>query len=222
MNILVFGDSHTDVFEYSNNKQKHFNFEICEVPGATAQGMVNPNSKTNALPIFAKKMSDIDKKNYDKIMIMLGEVDCGFVIWVRSKKYGITIEEQIDCCVNNLFNFIKEHVITKGYKAEDVIICGSVLPTIRDNANKRFLNGARSKVTASQKERTDVTLDYNNKLKQECETNGYYYIDITDTILNTETGIVNGRYLNKNPYNHHLNNLTTYKLWIDKMKKTIL
>ena len=71
-NIIVCGDSHTGVFRFMNNKQKNIHFDVCEVGGATAQGMVNPNSKTNALPIFINK---IKKKKADKIIIMLGEVD---------------------------------------------------------------------------------------------------------------------------------------------------
>jgi hypothetical protein len=57
-------------------------FDVCIVGGATAQGAVNPNSKTDALAIFQKK---IKYTNADNILIMLGEVDCGYLIWVRSK-----------------------------------------------------------------------------------------------------------------------------------------
>lgn len=52
MRILCCGDSHTDVFDYCNLKQNMFTFDVCVVGGATAQGAVNPNSKTNALNIF--------------------------------------------------------------------------------------------------------------------------------------------------------------------------
>ena len=44
---------------------------------------------------------------------MLGKVDCGFVIWVRSKKYNISIDNQINESVTNLFNFIKNEVLNK-------------------------------------------------------------------------------------------------------------
>ena len=86
MDILVFGDSHSMVFRYCNNKQNKFKFHVCEVGGATALGLVNPNSKTNALPIFSNKIRNSNSKMFKKVFLMLGEVDCGFVIWVCSKK----------------------------------------------------------------------------------------------------------------------------------------
>lgn len=50
-NILVIGDSHTQVFKYCNDKNTDYHFDVQKVSGATAQGSVNPNSKTNALKI---------------------------------------------------------------------------------------------------------------------------------------------------------------------------
>lgn len=198
MNILILGDSHTQVFKYiNNNLQSNYIFSICEVGGATAQGAVNPNSKTNALHIFKNRLTKF--KKFDKIMIMLGEVDCGFVIWVRSKKYGISVDHQISISIENLFKFIKENVCPK-YKNEDIIIIGAVLPTIRDNTDKKFLGGARADVDASQEERTLKTFEYNNILQQKCKEEGYLYIDITNEILNKEKNIVADKYLNENPY----------------------
>ena len=122
-NIIVCGDSHTCVFRFMNKKQKNIHFDVCKVSGATSQGMVNPNSKTNALPIFINK---IKKKKADKIIIMLGEVDCGFVIWVRSKRYNISVDNQIENSTENLFKFIEKIINNFSYRKEDIIIAGSV------------------------------------------------------------------------------------------------
>lgn len=40
-NILVLGDSHVRVFNLCNKKQKLYNFDVCDVGGATAQGCIN-------------------------------------------------------------------------------------------------------------------------------------------------------------------------------------
>lgn len=213
MNYLVFGDSHTDVFKYCNSKQNKYRFDVCCVPGATAQGVVNPNSKTDALKIFTECLFKIQKK-YNKFMIMLGEVDCGFVIWVRSKKYNIKIEDQINNSVDNLFDFLKNIVELK-FNQEDIIVVGSILPTIKDNTNKKFLNGARREVDATLKQRIYETLKYNNKLKNRSVINGYKYIDITNDILENDS--VKDIYLNKDPYNHHLDNENTFNLWLNKL-----
>jgi hypothetical protein len=215
MNILVCGDSHIGVFRYSNTTQSKYKFNVCEVGGATALGLVNPNSKTNALPIFSNK---IKNTTADKLIIMLGEVDCGFLIWVRSKRYNIAVDEQINESVCNLFNFIQDKVINNSkYKPHDIIIAGSILPTICDNTDRNFLGGARSEVDVSQKIRTIKTIEYNNILKMKCNEHGYKYIDITNFILDKKENIVKSIFLNKNPYDHHLDNEKTYELWIQQL-----
>ena len=83
--VLVCGDSHTRIFSYCNKQQSQFTFNVCEVGGATAQGAVNPNSKTDALGIFSTKLKNTP--NADKVLIMLGEVDCGFLGKVKTLQY---------------------------------------------------------------------------------------------------------------------------------------
>ena len=214
MKILCCGDSHARVFDHCNRIQNEFVFDVCIVDGATAQGAVNPNSKTNALNIFEKK---INSTRADKILIMLGEVDCGFVIWVRSKKYNIDVDDQINISIKNLFTFVDNIIATKKYTNRDIIICGSVLPTIKDNLDKKFLNGARNDVDISQLERTKKTIEYNNLLKVNCHKYGYNYIEIVNDILGKD-GVINDEFLNSNPNDHHLDNKKTSKLWLDKLK----
>ena len=218
MNILVCGDSHTDVFKY-NKTDKDFNFHICSVGGATAQGAVNPNSKTDSLRIFTGQIRNT-KIKYDKILIMLGEVDCGFVIWVRSKRYNISVDEQLDNSIQNLFTFIKNIIETTNYQSSDIIVCGSILPTIKDSTDKKYLNGARSEVDVSQKIRTEKTLEYNDKLKKLSNELGYHYIEITKYIIGDD-GLVNPEFRNKDPYNHHLDDAKAYHVWLNEIKQII-
>jgi hypothetical protein len=220
MNILVCGDSHANIFTYCNYRQQDFLFDVCAVGGATAQGLVNPNSKTNALGEYEKKLNSL-KKKANKIIFLIGEVDCGFVIWVRSKKYNISVDEQINNCVTNLFNFIKNIVIDKyGYTNENIIVAGTVLPTIKDSTNPQFLLGERREVTENQLTRTKKTLEYNDKLEKECIKNNYKYFDITEYLFGGDC-IVKTDYLNNNPYDHHLDSGKTYNFWLDELKKII-
>ena len=215
MKILCCGDSHIDVFNYCNHKQNIFTFDVCKVNGATAQGTINPNSKTDALKIFEKK---INSTCADKILIMLGEVDCGFIIWVRSKKNNISVDEQLNISVNNLFKFVHNIITTKKYTNKDIIICGSILPTIKDCTNRIYLDGARSEVNVSQHERTKKTIEYNNLLKLNCDKYGFNYIEIVNDIIG-EDGIIKDEFLNSNLFDHHLNNEKTYEIWLSKLKK---
>ena len=84
---FVFGDSHTEVFQHihSNSLIPYCTFKVIMVGGATAQGMRNPNSKTNALNVFRQELNSVHPKS--KLIFLLGEVDTGFVIWYRAKKY---------------------------------------------------------------------------------------------------------------------------------------
>ena len=216
MNILVCGDSHSNIFKYCNNKQKEYIFDVKIVSGATAQGAVNPNSKTNALNIFTNK---INNSKHDKLLIMLGEVDCGFVIWVRSKKYNISVDEQIKNSINNLFKFLKNIQKYNKYKNQDIILAGAPLPTIKDSTNKKFLMGQRSEVNVSQLKRTKKTLEYNKILKNKCKRYSYHYIDINKYII--DKNIVNDKYLNKDPYDHHLDKESTYIFWLNELKKIL-
>ena len=94
MNVLFFGDSHAMCYIKlgANKIQNDVKFDVCSVGGASAQGVVNPNSKTNALSVYRERIKKYKNNNdNDYFAIMLGEVDCGFVIWYRAKKYNQTI-----------------------------------------------------------------------------------------------------------------------------------
>ena len=61
--ILVLGDSHSEVFRFIDTEDKDYFFPyICTVAGATAQGAVNMNSKTNALRVFNEVIQKYGKK----------------------------------------------------------------------------------------------------------------------------------------------------------------
>jgi len=224
MEVIVLGDSHSRIFSYMNNKQKEYKFKIQMVNGASAYGSINQNSKTRAFNEYTDYLEEnkIKNKKNKKIIIMLGEVDCGYLIYVRSQRHSITIDEQINCCIDNLSKFIKNELVDKfKFHPSDIIICGSILPTIKDNTDKNFLNGSRKEVKESQQIRTEKTLLYNSLLKSEAEKNNYNYIDITEHIINKKTNIVKDFYLNSNKYDHHLNNKRTYKLWFNELNKII-
>ncbi len=58
-------------------------------------------------------------------------------------------------------------------------------------------------------------------LKNFCIQNKYNYIEITDKIIDITTKIINPKYLNKNVYNHHLDDESTYKFWLEELYKII-
>ena len=214
--ILVLGDSHADI--YFNELKKLFpNLIIRAVGGATTQGLVNPNSKTDALCQFKKSLKDFGKIT-SHCIILLGEVDCGFVIWYRQQKYNDTIKNQFNRSLNNYFEFIENNLLNF-YPRKNIIICGVVPPTIKDNTDKRFLNGARSQVNASLISRTKLTKKYNEKLLNYAKKNQMNYISIFDDVISKKDGLIDEYYLNDNKYDHHLSASKCTDLWFKKLKR---
>ena len=221
--ILVIGDSHARCYfkdKKMGNVQSDFHFDVYYVSGATAQGAVNPTSKTNALSKFREILNKINSNDYDYVAIMLGEVDCGFVIWYRAEKYSISVDEQLNLSVNNLFKFIHDEVLLK-FKPKQVIVMGSVLPTIKDDQDWGEVCHLRGSIKATQLERTNLTLKYNDILKKTSDKHNYTYIDITRETINENTELIDDDYLNNNKNNHHLSFEKIWKFWINNLKETL-
>ena len=225
--ILVLGDSHSEVFRYIDTHNKDYFFPyVCTITGATAQGAVNINSKTNALKVFNQLIEKYGRRT-NRLLIMLGEVDCGFLIWVRAKRMGISVDEQIELSLTNLFQFIENTLNSpnNNYKKSDIIVAGSILPVIEDNTALEHLNGGRAEADVSQELRTEKTLEYNKKLQAICIERGYNYIDITDDTMG-KNGLIDIYYTRKEnefygDLDHHLDCNKTNMLWQQKIEKVI-
>ena len=212
--LICLGDSHVEIFNYIKiqNLLKEFDIEVLSVSGATAMGIVNPNSQTNAFKIFWEFLSGKDKNSY--IVLQLGEVDCGFVIWYRAKKYQLTVQEQFEYSLKNYFIFIKK--IHKKFK--NIILTGSVIPTIKENQDFGEVANLRKKVKVSLLERTKLTQNYNLELKKFAKKLNIFYFDIIDDVINKSSGVVNEKFLNENKFDHHLSFSKTAGFWVKKIK----
>ena len=215
--VLVIGDSHALVWDYLQKKGTctNYKFNVKHVNGATSQGVNNPNSKTHALTHFKESISLHNDSDY--IMISLGEVDCGFAIWYYADNHNVSIEDQLYRSLDSYQEFLLSQVIPV-FK-NNIILMGSILPTIEDQTDKKLLAGARSKVKTGIVERTELTLRYNTKLKKIAEDLKLFYIDITEDIYDPVSKKVLPYYKHKKPYNHHLNNKTSSKAWIRQLNQ---
>ena len=196
------GDSHLMYFERvaRENLWLHTEFKFCVVQGATATGLANPHSQTDALAIFARY---IDSQPVDNpLLFCLGEVDCGFVIWYRAAKYGIPISEQFQTSLKNYCAFI-DGVYQKGHS--NIIISSVPFPTIIDGQDWGKIANLRREVRASLVERTQLTMQYNERLHLYCINRGFQYLDISGETLDQESGGVKDKFRNPDPFDHHLN-----------------
>lgn len=210
--ILVLGDSHVMVFEsvqFKNTFPQLFFNTIC-VQGATASGLDNPNSRTQAYPIFRESL---EKYKGDTVIMMLGEVDTGFVIWYRAQKYGICVDEALVTAVDTYGELLKS--IAKKYN----LMCVSTpLPTIRDDDDRGEIANLRKEIRASQRERTELTLKFNELIGNVCEACGGKYVSLDETSM-AKNGLVKDELLNSDKLDHHYDKEAHAALIISYIKK---
>jgi hypothetical protein len=185
-----------------------------EVGGATAVGLRNPNSLTDAVGIFKKALFPAVATATP--VVQLGEVDCGFVIWYRAKKYGEGIEAQVEQSVAAYFEFVDE-LMASGYTT--VVISGATLPTIRDGQDWGDVANARREVETTLLQRTELTLAYNARLRAAAEHRALPFIDIAEKILDRNTHVVAEYFRHPDPTNHHLDSNKAGALWAAELNR---
>ncbi len=208
--ILVLGDSHVLVFNQPKLKRSFPGtcFVIHSVGGATISGLENPNSKTNCRAIFDRALKTYRCRK--KIIVMLGEVDTGFVIWYRATKYNKSVDEMLNKTVSNYKRFIR--CIKRN---DEVIVISTPLPTIHDKDIGEVAS-LRKEVTATLRQRTELTTKFNALMKSFCERHGVSYISLDEDSIG-EDGLVSSELLNQDASEHHYNPLQYVKLLVPKL-----
>lgn len=202
--VHFIGDSHADVFWYMEFSPFYFwkiKPSIKIVHGATATGLANPNSQTKAIQEFKTYLSKEIQKD-DFVVFQLGEVDCGFAIWYRAEKHGISINEQMKIAIKNYGSLINHAINVAG---NNVIVTSAVLPTIKDNQSFGEVANLRKEVKQTIKRRTELSLSFNQSLKKLVEEKGISFLEMDDDLLNKNTGVINSDFLHPDPLDHHLN-----------------
>ncbi|WP_424099176.1 hypothetical protein [Moorena producens] len=200
--VHCIGDSHLNLFYSLANKHlwMNTNFEFCQVNGATAMGLANPNSQTNALPKFREYIASVPYR--DTLLLSLGEVDCGFVIYYRAKKYGTPISCQFERSLKHYFDFLQS---LSSLNFKNIIVPSVPLPTIADNQDWGEVANLRKSINVPLRKRTDITTMYNAEIKKFCGSNKIIYLDYESEIIDQNTRLIRSEYMNYNPLDHHLN-----------------
>jgi hypothetical protein len=216
--IHFMGDSHMVYFKAAAESglfgSRRFSF--CVVPGATATGMRNPNSMSDALGRFRRSLGWTEK--YALTVIQLGEVDCGFVMWLRAQRHGDSVASQMEASIAAYADFLRE-MIAGGHRR--IVLTGATPPTIRDGAVIGDVADARREVTASQAERTALTVRYNARLKALAAELGLCWADATEDLIDPSTGLVADRFLNADAADHHLETQAAGRIWAKKLAPAI-
>jgi len=208
--MYVLGDSHSEVFDYLNRSLRYwkFRFDVTSVGGATALGLTNPNSKTQALELFRQKIDSIEDLA-SPILFLLGEVDTGFLIWYQAKKRGLDVQEMSERSIRNYMSFIK---IVRNLGFKNILVLSAPLPAIRDNEVLGIVANQRREVTATQSERTLLTLNYNRAVELECSKLDVTFLNCDNLLLNPKTQLLSDVYYNSKKTDHHLNNSVYSKI----------
>jgi hypothetical protein len=199
--VHCFGDSHATVFRQIQEQRllPATSFDVTMIGGATALGLANPNSQTQALPQFAAVISGLPPDR--PLLFILGEVDCGFVIWYRAQTKGVSIQDELERSIRNYMRFIEE-VRSGGH--EHVIVAAAPPPTILEGQDWGEVANLRREVTASLRDRTSLTIEYNARLRAWTGAHGCAFVDYEREVLDEETGVVAETYRNPDALDHHL------------------
>lgn len=214
--IHCFGDSHSEVFDYIERQRllKQSTLECTSVGGATALGLMNRNSKTDALSIFSAAIEKIARS--DSLLFMLGEVDCGFIIWYRANQHGTSPGKQLDISIRNYGRFLRG-VKSQGFGS--IIVCTVHPPSIKDGQDWGKVANLRREVRATQRQRTELTHTYNSRLLKMCLRNHFMVMDIEPDVTNENTKLLDDKYVNRDPLNHHLDIVQIAPVYARKLKR---
>jgi hypothetical protein len=197
MEILVLGDSHAQIFSSQLMQMQfpHVNFSVVAVDGATVSGLPNPNSVTQSMPRFEAAMLG---STAQKVIVMLGEVDVGFVIWYRAQKYAESIRSML---MDTVVKY--EHLLLRIASNSEVICISAPLPTIQDGIPwGGDVANARKEVVATQFEKTVLTQLFNAHMHFFCIQSGMQYV-LLDQDSMGESGLIKESLRNKNRGDHH-------------------
>jgi hypothetical protein len=215
---VCLGDSHIRIFSHIQQREllERIWFDVVRVRGATALGIVNPNSQTSALGVFRARLARTPR--WQQLLFMLGEVDCGFVIWYRAEQRHAGVDEQLNDTIDNYLSFLRS-VRADGFQR--IAVISAPLPTIADGQTWGEIANLRQAVRASQLQRTALTLRYNELLGERCVAEGIQFVDATSRQLDPTTGLVRQEYLNSNPLNHHLDADLYAQLIVDGVRPVL-
>lgn len=199
--IAVVGDSHVEMYAQSLLRHSRSIRPIkCQVSGATVSGLKNPRSTTNSAEIFESFISQRLSAGLTTILC-IGEVDCGFVFWLRHDQGKGSMLSMFRQGFAEHTRLIDRLISAVG--ADSVIISSVPLPTIKDEEQTGEVAIVRKAVSASQRDRTRLTLMYNGRLKSLCQDRGIRYCDLQSSTLCKKTLAIKDAFLNPDKADHH-------------------
>ena len=215
ISILLLGDSHAEAISGYTGEDFYVDRFTCH--GSTARACLRSDSKTKAFRIFKY---GIENTNSDAVVISLGEVDCGYVIWLKHQTSGIPINDLFNESISNFMDLIKLHIFQK-FNPNKTFVMTIPPAFIVTNTDNRFLGGERSLVDPTLEERKSLIKKWNQRIVEESKKLKFNVLDINDKIINKSNGEIIAKYKTPNEFNHHLWPYTTAPLFIDEIRNKL-
>jgi len=212
--VLVLGDSHAEIFESPAIRSvfPHHHFNVVSVGGATISGLKNPNSVTQAMPVFERALG---RSGSSICIVLLGEVDTGFVIWYRAKKDNIPVKEALGRALENYQDFLSKIALKR-----KVVCISAPLPTIVDGQDWGDVANQRKEIEASQLERTRLTVQFNEAMQSYCARSNIPYLNLDPESIGSD-GVVKKSLRNRDSSNHHYEPREYLKLLLPRLTREV-
>lgn len=193
--IHCIGDSHTRAYRYARHHLRRALLTTTVVRGATAWGLLSPNSRSQARSIFSDRLGRIHD---DDIVVMhVGEVDVGVAMWRMAAARRRDPLELASIAQDRLFEFLVQH------PHDRVIVSAVTPPTVLDYSIRDSTFDERFGLDVPWQERFDLTREWNQMLAQRCDRAGVVYLDCFRPVLLAD-GHVKPEFRPASPANHHL------------------
>jgi hypothetical protein len=188
--VLCLGDSHTGALPRVALRGAWLH--QFGIGGATASGIRNPASRTGARELFEARLALAPR--WQHLLLALGEVDCGFLIWHRARSRGLEVGAQLRQTLDGYAAFLGE-VLELGFRSVSVL--SATLPTTtnyRESSENPGLK-LRDAIDVTLAERMALTRDYNEALAARCREMELCFFDTSAGQLDPVTGRVRSELL---------------------------
>lgn len=219
MELAFIGDSHVQYFGFGvkNGLFKPHQSKAKMVSAATCYGLIKESSTTGARRQIDNFLASADRDS--RLYFQFGEVDCGILIWLLSEANRSSPFDQAKIHVQRYISYL-DQIRNRGF--EDIHITSATLPTINDADHiGEVVTIRRSKVKANYRERTDLTLAFNQLLSEKARTEGFGFIDGDPSFLDQNAQLSSTIFRNRKRGDHHMDNARAGVVWAGLINKEL-
>jgi hypothetical protein len=202
--VLVIGDSHVESFRTIRRRRllPRVWVDTAIVRAASAMGIANDASHTGALQQFRAVLARVPTSR--QLIVILGEVDTGRLLWVRAERDGTAVDVQLHRSFTNYTAFLAELLA-----AGRPVAVGAIAPQIvHERDLPKSAAWLRRTLTVPLTDRIAVTRSYNALLRAWCAEHGAAFLDWEADSVDPVSGAIRDELRPVHPYDNHPNPAT--------------